>query len=49
LNHPIPKEVIENYFRELPKYRKIKRILEKTLNLAELEFATSSYYRPSQS
>lgn len=38
---------IENYFKGLPEYRKIKRIFEKTMDLAELEFTTSSYYRPS--
>ncbi len=43
------KEYIEEYFRRLPEYEKIERIFKKTLNLAELEFTTSSYYKPSTS
>lgn len=40
---------IENYFRGLPEYTKIKGRLAEALGAAELEFTTSQHYKPSMS
>ncbi len=40
---------IKNYFRSLPEYEKIERRLTEALSVAELEFSSSGYHKPSMS